>query len=56
MPYVYILISLMMLITAITMLVQIFRKVKEPFMQMFLGGSSVGQKKSAIGVFVAGLH
>jgi hypothetical protein len=56
MPYVYIFISLMMLITAITMLVQIFRKVKEPFMQMFLGVISVGLILCAIGVFVAGLH
>ena len=56
MPYVYILISLMMLITGIAMFVQIVRKVKEPLMQMFLGVISVGLIVCAGVVFLAGLH
>jgi hypothetical protein len=56
MLYVYILISLAMLIAGITLLVQIFTKVKEPLMQMFLGVISVGLILCAIGVFLAGLH
>ena len=56
MPYVYIVISLMMLITGIVMFVQIVRKVKEPLMQMFLGVISVGLIACAGVVFFAGLH
>ena len=56
MIYVYILISLAMLIAGITMLVQIFTKVKEPLMQMFLGVISLGLIVCAVGVFLAGLH
>jgi Na+-driven multidrug efflux pump len=56
MPYLYILISLMMLVTGITMFVQIFRKVKQPLMQMFLGVISVGLIVCAVFVFVVGLH
>ncbi len=56
MLYVYILISLAMLIAGIAMLVQIFTKVKEPLMQMFLGVISVGLIVCAVGVFLAAPH
>jgi polyferredoxin len=56
MLYVYILISLVMLIAGIAMLVQIFTKVKEPLMQMFLGVIGVGLILCAVGVFLAGWH
>jgi hypothetical protein len=56
MLYVYILISLVLLIAGIALLVQVFTKVKEPLMQMFLGVISVGLILCAVGVFLAAPH
>jgi hypothetical protein len=56
MLYAYILISLAMLITGVALLVQIFVKVKEPLMQMFLGVLGFGLIVCAVGVFLAGLY
>jgi hypothetical protein len=56
MLYAYIAISLAMLITGIALLVQIFLKVKEPLMQMFLGVLGFGLVVCSVLVFLAGLH
>ena len=56
MLYVYMLISLVMLIAGIALLVQVFTKVKEPLMQMFLGVISLGLLLCAVGVFLAAPH
>jgi hypothetical protein len=56
MLYAYILISLAMLVTGIALLVQIFMRVKEPLMQMFLGVISIGLIACAVGVFLAAPH
>jgi hypothetical protein len=50
------LISLVMLIAGIALLVQVFTKVKEPLMQMFLGVISLGLLLCAVGVFLAAPH
>jgi hypothetical protein len=52
MQYAYILISLAMLVTGVTLLVQIIRKVKNPLFQMFFGVISVGLIACAVGVFL----
>jgi len=56
MLYVYVLISLAMLLTGVALLIQIFMKVKEPLMQMFLGVVSIGLNTCEVGVFLAALH
>ena len=56
MLYVYVLISLAMLVTGVALLVQIFMKIKEPLMQMFLGVVSIGLIACAVGVFLAAPH
>jgi hypothetical protein len=56
MLYVYVLISLAMLVTGVALLVQIFMRIKEPFMQMFLGVVSIGLIACAVGVFLAAPH
>jgi hypothetical protein len=56
MLYVYILVSLAMLITGIALLVRIFLKVKDPLWQMFLGVISLGLIVCAVGVFLAAPH
>jgi hypothetical protein len=56
MLYAYILISLAMLVTGVALLVQIFMRVKEPLMQMFLGVISIGLIACAVGVFLAAPH
>jgi len=56
MLYAYILISLAMLVTGVALLVQIFMKVKEPLMQMFLGVVSIGLIACAVGVCLTALH
>jgi hypothetical protein len=56
MLYVYVLISLAMLVTGVALLVQIFMKIKEPLMQMFLGVVGIGLIACAVGVFLAAPH
>lgn len=56
MLYAYILISLAMLVTGLALLVQIFMRIKEPLMQMFLGVIAIGLIACAIGVFLAAPH
>ncbi len=56
MQYVYILISLVMLIAGVSLLVQVIRKVKSPLFQMFLGAVSIGLIACAVGVFLAAPH
>jgi len=56
MLYAYILISLAMLFTGIALLVQIFMKVKEPLMQMFLGVISIVIIACAVAIILAAPH
>jgi hypothetical protein len=53
MLYAYILICLAMLAAGVALLVQVFRKVKDPLFQMFLGVIGIGLIACAVGVFLA---
>jgi hypothetical protein len=56
MLYAYALISLAMLVAAVALLVQTFRKIKNPLFQMFFGVIGVGLIACAVGVFLAAPH